>query len=446
MATSAPEAPAGRVPAAPPVPYVGVVLLLLVFTALRLPATFRYPSFWAEDATVFFRQGVELGPGALLLPVSGSYHMVPRLIVLLSSLFPIVWAPALYALAAGLISSASLALFARSGFRWLVPNDRARLLLCWLFSVVPGTNDGFFALCNLNYTVFCGILFLLLERDEHGRWRMGLPRALLVSFLWFSEGQGLVLALPLAGLFWLTRNRAYLLCLATLGLSAALNLTAENSYRPAELAGPRALSLVYLDNVFLRLAFVPLVGQRWIRRVYAMTDLTFYALSAALLVGYLYAVGRKRDLDAQGKGVLLVTVLSTMAVFPLTALVRDYALAILRRHHFHMGGRISLVPSVLALLLLWLWLGRLAGPLPRRAAALAFLAWTTLNVLYEPFFGPGGPFRPFVWEWPHQAAIIEKALRDRRAGRLREPVVLGDIRCRPDAPVWWKIEKLTIAP
>jgi hypothetical protein len=261
--------------AAPAVPFAGVVLFLLASTALRLPSTFRYPSFWAEDATIFFKQGVEMGAGALLLPVYGSYQTVPRLIVFLSSFLPVVWAPTLYAVGAGLVSGACLALFARPGFRWLVPDDRVRLLLCWLFSVAPGTNEAFFALCTLNYAVFCGVLFLLLERDEDGRWRMGLSRALLVSFLWLSVGQGVVLALPLAGLFWLTRNRAYLLCFATLGLSVALNLTAENSYRPTELAGPGALTRVYLANVFLRLAFVPLVGQRWIGRVYEMRDVTF---------------------------------------------------------------------------------------------------------------------------------------------------------------------------
>src|SRR3989442_9659659 len=34
---------------------------------------------------------------------------------------------------AGLVSSACLALFARPGSRWLVPDDRVRVLLCWLF-------------------------------------------------------------------------------------------------------------------------------------------------------------------------------------------------------------------------------------------------------------------------------------------------------------------------
>jgi len=95
---------------------------------------------------------------------------------------------------------------------------------------------------------------------------------------------------------------------------------------------------------------------------------------------------------------LTVTVLSAMAVFPLIALVRSYG-----------------------------------------------LTWTTVNVLFEPPYQGHGPFQPFASEWPGQAAIIEKALQDRKAGRLREPVVLAEIRCRPRSPVQ-RIEDLTITP
>jgi len=428
-----------------PVPYAGVVLLLFASTALRLPATFLYPSFWAEDLTVFFREGVEIGPAAFLRPMYGSYHALPRLSVLLASLLPVAWAPAVYALCAGLVSSASLALFSRPGFRWLVPQDRVRALVCWLFSLVPGTNEGFFALCTSNYAVFCGAMFLLLERGEAGRWRMGLPRALLVSFLWFSLGQGVVLALPLACLFGITRNRSYLVCLGSLGVSLALNLAAENSYRPEELPGPVPLALVYLENLFVRLGFVPLLPHRWIGAVRRMPDLLFFPLSALLLAGYVGALARRRVFDAEGARVLAVTVLSAMAIFPLTALARSYGLPMLRRPEVYLGGRAALVPSVVALVLLWSWLARPARGGRGRAAAAALLAWTTLNVLFEPLYARPWPFRPFVWEWPRQSAAIERALRDRRAGRLREPVVVRDIHCRPDSPVW-KVTDLNIAP
>lgn len=448
MASAAPAVPPDWHPraTAPPVPFAGVVLLVFASTALRLPGTFLYPSFWAEDLTIFFKESIEMGPAALGQPIYGSYHTLPRLIALVASLCPISWAPALFALGAGLVSSVCLALFSRPGFRWLVPRDDVRLLVCWLFSFVPGTIECFFGLSTSNYSVFAGVLFLLLERDEAGRWRMGLRRALLVSFLWFSLGQGVVLGLLLAYLYWLTRNRNHLLCLGALGLAALLNLTvsAQNTYRPTELPGFAYLALVYVENLFVRLAFVPLAGL-WIERVRAMPDALFFLISAALLGGYLYAVIRKRALDGEGARVLAVAVLTTMAQFPLIALARDYGIDLLRRPAMHLEGRYALVPSILSIVLLAVWLTRPARSRVGRASAVALLLWATCNFLSEPLYEHAWPFRPFVWEWPRQSMLIEQALRDRRAGRLAAPVVVKDIHCRPDDPKW-RLPELVIAP
>ena len=404
MASAAALAPTDPRPraAAPRVPYPLVALLLFVSTALRLPATFLYPSFSAEDLTVFFKQSIEMGPGAVVQPLYGSYHTLPRLIAFGALLFPAGWAPALYALGAGLVSSFALALFSRPGFRWLVPRDDVRLLACWLFSVARGTNEGFFTLCVSNYSVFVAVLLLLLERDEAGRWQMGRWRAVLVSFLWFSLGQGVVLALPLAYLFWLTRNRNYLVCLGALGLAVLLNLVSasENSFRPPVFPGFDQLALVYVENISVRLLFIPL-AQPWIGRVLAMPDALFFPLSALLAGAGLYAVFRKRALDGEGARVLGVTILATMAHFPLTALARTYGVEMLRRGpETHLGGRHALVPSILGLVLLGLWLTRPPWSRWGRALAVAFLVWASANILSEPFYERPWPFRPFVWEWP----------------------------------------------
>lgn len=424
--------------------YAAVVFLLLALAALRLPSSFVFPAFWAEDATVFFRQSVEMGPAALLEPVYGSYHAVPRIIAWLALFFPVVWAPALYTLAAALVSSASLALFSRPGFRWLVPNDLVRVLVCVLSSLVPGTIESYLVLSGLNYTMFCGVVWLILERDEGGGWRMGLARTLLLCFMWFSIGQGLVLAPALLLLFWLTRNRSYLLCAFALGLAVVMNLTAENPYRPTEIPGPITLLGVYVDNVFIRLCLIPLLGRRLVERVIDL-PYVFYVIPAALILGYVLAVTRRRVLDAAGARVLAATILGGMALFPLIALARIYGLYLLRLKPFLFAGRYSLVPSVFALLLLYVWLARPARSLPLRLGAAVFLAWTTLNVLVEPLYLPPAPFVPFVWEWPQQAATIEQALQDKKAGRLRQPVVVSNIHCRPHFPTW-KVHGLTISP
>ncbi len=439
---------AGRDPGrdvAVPVPFFAVVLLLFASTAVRLPGSLLYPSFWAEDCTVFFRDSVEMGSAAILTPLFGSHLLLIRLIAFLASFLPTLWAPALFALSAGLLASVSLALFSRAGFRWLLPDDRVRLLLCWLFSLAPGTNESYFALSPGTYAVVCGLLFLILERDGAGRWQMGVGRALLVSFLWFSVAQGLVLAAPIAYLFWRTRNRNYLLCLATFAAAVLLNLTSENSFRPEHPPGAGALARVYFENLAIRLGFIPLLPQRWFGFVRALGNAPFLLLSIVLLGGYVGKVVKERVLDAEGAHALAVAVLSAMALFPLTALSRSYGLPMLGRPQVYLAGRAALVPSVLALLLLWLWLARPRGKGLPRLAATGLLAWSTFCVLFEPLYQTPGPFRPFVWEWPVQAATIDEALRARRSGLLREPVVLGSISCRPESPLW-KITGLTIAP
>ena len=314
-----------------PVPLLAVVLFLFASSAIRFPGIFLEPSFWAEDCTFFFRNSIELGPSAILVPLYGSYHLLPRLIAFFVSFLPTYWAPVLYAVAAGLLSSLGLGLFSRAGFRWLVPDDRLRVLVCWLFSLVPGTYETYFALCTANYAMFCGLIFLLLERDGEGRWQMGFRRALLVSFLWFSVGQGLVLAALIAYLFWLTRNRNYLLCLATLAGATLLNATAENVYRPDSLPGPGLLAVIYFENLAVRLGFISLLPYRWHDVVRKMPSAPFLLSSVALIGSYLWAAFKARRRDAEGACVLAVAVLSAMAIHPLTALARNYGVTALTR-------------------------------------------------------------------------------------------------------------------
>ena len=437
------RAPGHEVPV--PVPLLGVALFLFATSAIRFRGIFLEPSFWAEDGTFFFRDSIELGRSAILVPVYGSHHLLPRLIAFFVSFLPTYWAPALYAVAAGLLSSLSLGLFSRAGFRWLVPDDRLRVLVCWLFSLAPGTYEAYFALCTANYAMFCGLIFLLLERDREARWQIGLGRALLVSFLWFSVGQGLVLAPLVAYLFWRRRNRNYLLCLATLAGATLLNATAENVYRPNPRPGPGLLAVIYFENLVVRLGFISLLPYRWHGVVRKMPSTPFLLLSVAMIGSYLWAAFTARRRDIEGAGVLVVAVLCAMAIFPLTALARNYGVTALTRAEITLGGRAGLVPAVLALLLLWQLLARRGRKGARRVAATAFLAWTTFCVLHEPYYQPPRPPLESSGTWPTQAATIDEALRARRAGTLQEPVIVRQIRCRPAVPTW-KIRRLTIAP
>jgi hypothetical protein len=387
---------------------------------------------------------VEIGPPAILLPVYGTYLTLPRLVAFLVSFFPTYWAPFLYAVAAGLLSSISLSLFSRPGYRWLVPDDRLRVLVCWLFSLVPGTYECYFALAPGTYTVFCALFLLLLERDQQGRWQMGIARSLLVSFLWSSVALGLVLAPLIAYLFWSTRNRNYLLLLVTLAGAVLLNLTTENEYRPESVPGPGRLAVIYFENLAIRLGFISLLPYRWHNVVRRMHTVPFVLLSVALIGCYLWAAFRARRSDAEGARVLVLAVLCAMAVFPLTALARNYGVIALTRATVTLGGRAGLVPAVLALLLLWQLFAQPGRKGLRSVTATAFLAWTTFCVLHEPYHQPPSPPLESSWMWPMQASTIDAALHARRAGTLERPVIVKRIGCRPGPE--WTIRRLRIAP
>lgn len=426
------------------VPLPAVALLLFVSSALRFRGVLLDPTFWAEDCTVFFRESVEIGPSAILLPVFGSFLTLPRLVAFLVSFLPTYWAPFLYAVTAGLLSSLSLSLFSRTGYRWLVPDDRLRVLVCWLFSLAPGTYECFFALTPGTYTIFCALILLLLERDGQRRWQMGVGRALLVSFLWFTLAQGLVLAPVIAYLFWRTRNRTYVLLLVTLAGAVLLNLTAENVYLPMSPPGPGLLAVLYFDNLAVRLAFISLIPHRWHDLVRFFPGAPFYLLSLALIGGYVWVAFRARRRDSEGVCVLVLTVLCVMAIYPLNALARNYGLVAMTRATMTLGGRAGLVPAVLALVLLWQLLAQPGQRGLRRFAATALLVWTTHCILHETLYQKPRPPLETSLLWPTQAATIDAALGARRAGTLQKRVIVKNIGCLPDHN--WDIRRLRIAP
>jgi SAM-dependent methyltransferase len=427
--------------------FLGLGALIFVLSAARMPATFLYPSFWAEDGHVFFRDSIQRGSSALVTPVLGMYLTLPRVIAWLASFLPVLWAPAAYAAAAGVLSSLSLALFSRDGFRWLIRSDWVRAGMCVAFSLVPGMVECFFPLVTLTYVLFIAVLFLLLERDSSGAWSMGGRRALLISFLWLSVGQGLVLAPVLLYLAIHTRNRRYLLCLASLAVSVSLNLPAGNAGAPATMPSLPTLFQVFADNLFVRVLYLPLLGIPRLEGVLALPEPAFLALSAVALVLAWYVFARFSRIDSAGVRLLVIGTASTMMVFPLTALTRHYGLGVLLRPNVIVGGmRYDVLPSILALLLASAILVRPRSPRARQVGGALLLALVANNVLAEPFIQPAQPFRPFVWEWPRQADRIERALAKRRAGRLRRSVVVKEIHCRPGRPTWGPLGKLTVAP
>jgi hypothetical protein len=255
-----------------------------------------------------------------------------------------------------------------------------------------------------------------------------------------------VLAPVLLGLWALGRDGRYLVLFATLCTSVALNVASPNIFAPSQHPTLTELATVYGDNLLVRVLYLPLLGRLSLGPVLASPEGAFLGLSLLVIAVLGYLAARHNPIPAKDIGVLLLTVACALAVFPLTAVTRYYALPNLLRPGLVTGGRYDLVPSVIALVL---WGAVL---LPRgtgtrwRLAAVAALALFAINLRSRPLYEPPRPFRPFVWEWPGQSDRIDRALERRAAGRLRRTVVVNEIHCRPGPPVFGAVRQVAISP
>ena len=343
-----------------PVPLLAVVLLLFASSALRFRGMFLDPMFWAEDGTFFFREAWKWG-----LPRS-SFRSTARITDASAGRFrglvpPDVLGALLYAVAAGLLSSFGLDLFSRAGYRWLVPDDRLRVLVCWLFSLAPGTYETYFALSPGELRCSAGSLLAARARRA-GPVADGYPASASGVVPVVLPGQGLVLAAPLiAYLFWLTRNRNYLLLPRHARRSrSAESRRMENEYRPGFSARPRPAG-----NHLLRepggSPGLPLLVPYGFTRPCARWERPFLVgvagLDRGLSVGGLQGTRR----DAEGVACPRLAVLCAMAISRSLRWRGTTALSAFTRAQMTLGGRHGLVPAVLALLLLWQWLARPGG-------------------------------------------------------------------------------------
>jgi hypothetical protein len=105
----------------------GLCFLILL---ARRPSIVTRPQFWAEDGTVFFRDQLMLGFGALAQPYAGYLHLISRLIAAVTGLFPAYWAPLCYGLGALLVAAFCCSEFAQPKYRVFLTSDILCLVLC----------------------------------------------------------------------------------------------------------------------------------------------------------------------------------------------------------------------------------------------------------------------------------------------------------------------------
>lgn len=226
---------------------VGIGAVAALVAAWRLGAVSRGTA-WAEDAGLFLRERLALGPvDSLLHPYAGYLHLVPRLLVDVAWAAPVQWYAVTISLGAcavvGLVSS-SVVVLARD----VVPWWPARTVLALLPALLPlGPYEISGNAANLHWFLLFLSPWLFAHRPRTW-WGAG-AQAALTALVVLSEVQTVVF-LPVLALAWVGRPgtgrrlRALPVTVVALAGAAAQVVTALTTQRDSQPGSPAFTDVV----------------------------------------------------------------------------------------------------------------------------------------------------------------------------------------------------------
>lgn len=231
--------------------YAGFALMLLA----RNPAALLHPEFWAEDGWVWYPDAYLYGLQSFAVPLAGYLQTLPRLVGWLAQPFPLLWAPALFALASLLVQALPPLFLVSSRMADAWPDTRGRCLFALLWLALPNTREVHVNLTNAQWHLSTLAFLVLLSRPP----RSWPGRALDGAVLALSGLSGpfcIVLAPVAAWMAHVRRDRASLLraaaVLAAAAVQGALVAATIGERAPANLgAGPRLLARIVSEQVVL---------------------------------------------------------------------------------------------------------------------------------------------------------------------------------------------------
>jgi hypothetical protein len=416
----------------PAVFQVLATFLVALAVLLRNPVPAFRPEFWAEDASEFFFDTLVLPDRGLLSPVYGYYFFLSRIIAFVASLLPLRLVPGVYAWTSLAFGAVALGWFVREGFQWLVAKRWLRLFLAILLTLVPGTQEVFYNLCNLPMLLAFWALLLLLERPDSPSWW----RVAGLVVLTLSSAQ-MVLWTPIAAwLFFRTRNRRYVLVVAVMvGIGALNAVGSRTSAAQAHLLADGSLSTLprlLVENAFLRLVPDPFLLPKTVVGLMRAPSYVFWTLAAlsfaALCAVAIVSVRRNADFALLG-----LAYLGAIGYIGIAAVSRNYLGPFLLREQGNLlwHVRYSFLPAALALLI---WSSLLLPRRPNRWLNIASVAAFVVMTLRLIVFVPSLYDRPDQ-HWSERAAYVGRILESHESTGRAAIVHLGML---PVHPLGWR--------
>jgi hypothetical protein len=189
--------------------FVALFLFLCALFILRKPDSLLNPQFWAEDGNLLFYDSIVEGGLAPVLHGYRGYLIVnSRLVAAFAVLFPAVYAPLIYNLAAIAISALACSLFALPWYRHLVHSDIIRAVTCVAAAGALSTGSLVGNLSNSQWYLALAAVVLLMRTsalpERIPLWQTSL--CALVSLLAALTNPVLVVITPIC-LWYLVRRR-----------------------------------------------------------------------------------------------------------------------------------------------------------------------------------------------------------------------------------------------
>jgi hypothetical protein len=146
---------------------LGLLFASVLF--VRCPATILHPGFWGEDGPIWYVDAYTAGWHSLFFPQIGYLGTSSRLVALAAQGLPLLWAPALFAIAALLIQSLTATFLVSARMSTVLPSLWGRLLLAFIYVALPNSFETHLNLTNAQWHLAILAFFVVVSRPAESR-------------------------------------------------------------------------------------------------------------------------------------------------------------------------------------------------------------------------------------------------------------------------------------
>ena len=395
--------------------FAALFLVIFALFVLRRPDSLANPQFWAEDGVLLFQGQLLRGSLAWIFePYKGYLIVNTKLIAAFATLFPVIYAPLIYNVAAILIASIACSLFAMPWDRHLVRSDLLRTVVCLGVAGALYTESLVDNACNSQwYLALIGFLILFrASPPKEARWK-----ALIfgvVAGLVALTNPVMVISIPICLWQLVTKRNRLVASVMLVGITVEISFflfypssPITTPVRPGVLELAIAVGIATVYKVVISSFF----GWRTALAVSnAGSSLSFFFISIAAAAWLMWLFACLKSAKRMQMGIALYLIAASVAL-PMSG--RGEFRAFLTPTHILQprGEQYFFIAGCALLFLIALTIERVMRPSWKYVQSAAFIL-ALAGGFYENFRVP--PFYDF--QWPKHAPAIEAWSKSSRLG------------------------------